>query len=68
MVVVVWFNDYRTTKMYKSQIFKFLKNLDTYAVNFKNVVGLEKAAQGAMIYFGSSLSKWFIIFLTQSEH
>lgn len=57
MVVVVWFNDYRTTKMYKSQIFKFLKNFDTYAVNFKNVVGLEKAAQEAMIYFGSSLSK-----------
>lgn len=53
MVIVVWFNDYRTTKIYRSQIFKFLQNYDNYSKNFGNVVGLQKAAHEALIYYGS---------------
>lgn len=52
MVVVVWFNDYRITKVYKTQIFKFLMNYDEFAKKFGKVVGLECAAKEALICYG----------------
>lgn len=57
MVIVVWFNDYRTTKMYRSQLFKFLNNFDEFAKKFDSVVGLEKAAKEALIFFGTMLQR-----------
>lgn len=57
MVVVVWFNDYRTTKIYKTQMFKFLQNFDLYAKNFDSTIGLECAAKEALIYYGSNIFK-----------
>lgn len=57
MVTVVWFNDYRTTKIYRTQIFKYLLNFDTYAKNFDRVVGLEKAAKEGLILYGEMASR-----------
>lgn len=54
MVLVVWFNDYRVTKVYKTQLFKFLLNFDTFAKNFDNSIGLKTAAREALMYFGNS--------------
>lgn len=56
MVIVVWFNDYRITKVYKTQLFKFLENFDTNAKNFDNSIGLKVAAQEALMYYGSVLA------------
>lgn len=57
MVVVVWFNDYRTTKLYRSQLYKFLPSFDEFAKKFNDHIGLEKAAKEGLIYFGSTLTK-----------
>lgn len=59
MVIVTWFNDYRTTKIYRTQLFKFLINYDEFSKKFGSTVGLEKAAHEALIYFGASLNKPF---------
>lgn len=34
MVIVTWFNVYRTTKIYRTQMFIFLTNLDLYALHW----------------------------------
>lgn len=57
MVIVVWFNDYRTTKIYRTQVFKFLIHFDTFAKSFDRVVGLKKAAQEGLIYYGSMIGR-----------
>lgn len=57
MVTVVWFNDYRTTKVYTTQIFKFLQHFDKFAVNFDKTIGLRKAAQEGLIYYGNTIEK-----------
>lgn len=54
-VVVVWFNDYRTTKVYHTQLFKFLNNFDEFAKRFHDTAGLKCAAQEALISFGQAL-------------
>lgn len=56
MAIVVWFNDYRTTKVYKTQLQKFLINFDTHAQNFDDNIGLKTAAQEALLYYGNALS------------
>lgn len=57
MATVIWFNDYRTTKVFKSQLFPFLKNFDQFAKQFDNSIGLKTAAQEALMYYGSMLQK-----------
>lgn len=52
MVVVIWFNDFRVTKVYKTQLFKFLKNFYKFAKSFDNSIGLKEAAQQALLYYG----------------
>lgn len=47
---VFWFNDYRTTNLYKSQVFKFYPNFDIFAEKFSSTVGLKDAAKEAMLY------------------
>lgn len=54
--IVVWFNDYRTTKIYKTQLFKFLPFFDRNSVNFDKTIGLKKAAQEGLIYYGNMMS------------
>lgn len=52
---VVWFNDYRRTKIFRTQMFKFLKHFDQFAVKFDDCVGLKTAAQEGFIYFGNGM-------------
>lgn len=56
-VEVVWFNDYRTTKVYKSQLFKFLIHFEEFAKKFDDTVGLKTAAQEGLIYYGNMMHK-----------
>lgn len=56
MVLVVWFNDYRCTKVFKSQLFKFLQNFDLFSKSFNQRIGLETAAREALIAYGQSMN------------
>lgn len=56
MAEVVWFNDYRRTKLYKTQLYKFLANFEKFAARFDDTVGLKTAAQEAMMLYGSNLN------------
>lgn len=49
MYEIRWYNDHRRTKVGKNQIFKFLPNFESFAVNFDKVVGVKAAALEAMI-------------------
>lgn len=53
---VEWFNDYRTSKLYRSQIFKFYPNYDIFSEKFSSSVGLESAAKEALCYIASKLN------------
>lgn len=55
MVIVKWFNDGRITKIYRTQMFKFLINYDKFAVNFDDAIGLKTAAREALYEFSDSL-------------
>lgn len=55
MATVIWFNDYRRTKLYKTQIFKFLVNFDEFSKRFNDTVGLETAAREALISYGNGI-------------
>lgn len=48
MVEVVWYNDFRVTKLYRSQIYKFGSNFTIFAEKFDTTVGLREAAEQAM--------------------
>lgn len=52
---VEWFNDYRTTKLYRSQVYKFYPNYDLFAEKFDKTVGLKTAANDALLYISSKL-------------
>lgn len=45
---VWWFNDYRTTNLYRSQIYKFPGCFDIFAEKFDTTVGLKDAVKEAM--------------------
>lgn len=47
---VYWFNDYRTSKIFRSQIYKFGPNFSMFSENFDNVPGLRQAAEEATVY------------------
>lgn len=52
MAEIVWCNDYRKTRLYRTQMFKFLPNFDKFAVKFDTTVGLETAAKEGLIRYG----------------
>lgn len=54
---VVWFNDYRRTNLFKTQLFKFIANFESYAKNFDKKIGLRTAAMEAMIIYGQRMNK-----------
>lgn len=54
---VYWFNDYRTSTVFKSQIFKFHPNFEQYAKEFQSHIGLETAAREALIYLARTENK-----------
>lgn len=47
---VIWYNDFRVTKLYRSQIYKFGPNFSIFAEKFDTTVGLKEAAEQAMLY------------------
>lgn len=47
---VEWFNDYRTTKLYRSQLFKFCPNFEIFSEKFTTTVGLKDATEEALHY------------------
>lgn len=49
---VIWYNDYRRSKIHKSQAFKFMKNFEEFAKKFDDVIGLKTAAFEAMYTYG----------------
>lgn len=57
MAVVFWLNDYRSTKVYQTQIFKFLERFDEFSKRFSDTVGLETAAREGLMLFSQQLHK-----------
>lgn len=55
--MLLWFNDYRKTKVFRTQLFKFLPNFDKFAVHFKKHLGLETAAKEALQCYGQNMFK-----------
>lgn len=55
MAEVVWMNDYRKTKLYRTQLWKFLVHFDEFAKRFNDTVGLEKAAKEALVLYGQTI-------------
>lgn len=54
---VFWFNDYRKSKIFRSQIYKFHDNFNSFSGKFTSSLGLETAAKEALIYLGTMNSK-----------
>lgn len=52
--IVVWFNDYRITKIYKTQMYKFIIHFDQFSKQFDEKVGLRVAAEEALRYYGTT--------------
>lgn len=50
LIEIYWFNDYRRSKVFRSQIFDFHKHFAEFAVDFDKHIGLEMAAKEALIY------------------
>lgn len=46
---VEWFNDYRTTNLFRTQLYKFESNFHTFAQKFSTSIALETAAKEALI-------------------
>lgn len=56
MVDIVWFNDYRKTKVYLTQLQFFFSYIGTYKPLFEKHVGLQCAVNEALIYIGSKIN------------
>lgn len=52
---IKWYNDYRRSKIHRTQAFKFLQNFEKYAVKFDHVIGLRTAAFEAMYEYRRQL-------------
>lgn len=50
LIEIFWFNDYRRSKVFRSQIFDFNEHFAQFAVELKNHIGLETAAKEALMY------------------
>lgn len=51
---IVWFNDYRRSNVFKTQIYKFYPNFERFSPTFSTHIGLETAAKEALIHLGSN--------------
>lgn len=56
MAEILWFNDYRRSKVYKSQLQRFLPNEEQHSKLFDGHIGLETAAKEAMLYIASKMN------------
>lgn len=55
MAVVIWFNDNRKTKVYRTQLYKFLANYEQFSINFDKHIGLKTATREALYSFSTTL-------------
>lgn len=55
-ITIVWFNDYRITKVHRGQLAEFKNVPDAILSKTKKNVRLEKAVKEAMIYYRSTVS------------
>lgn len=46
---VVWYNDYRVTKLYRSQVFKFTSNFSIFAEKIRNDGGIERGCRTSYV-------------------
>lgn len=51
---VVWFNDYRKSKLYRSQISKFHTHFIEFSVHFPKSIKVETAAKEALLYLSQN--------------
>lgn len=51
---VVWFNDYRKSKLFRTQLFKFCDNFEQFAQKFPTTIGLETAAKEALLLMAAA--------------
>lgn len=54
---VFWFNDYRKSKVFQTQIFDFHSNYKKFSEKAASLIGLETAIKEAIIYSVSKISK-----------
>lgn len=57
MCEIVWFNDYRRTKLHKGQLKNFVSDFENHRSNIPNYIGLEAAIKEALMYLASQLAK-----------
>lgn len=53
--LVFWLNDYRTTNLYLTKVFKFLPHFDEHSKKFSDHIGLECTAREGLILYGQRL-------------
>lgn len=53
-IEILWFNDYRRTKVFRTQLFKFYPNFNEFAQKFSSNIGLETAAKEALLYLSAN--------------
>lgn len=53
-IEIYWLNDYRTSKVFKTQIFKFHTNFELFSKNAEHRIGLETAIKEALLYLIST--------------
>lgn len=56
-IEVFWFNDYRVSKVFRSQLFKFEANFKTFGKKCEKDIKLGTATKEALIYLASKQSK-----------
>lgn len=52
---VYWFNDYRTTKLFRSQVYNYNQNYEIYTKKCETTIGLKTATREALMYIASKL-------------
>ena len=50
MYEIYWFSDYRRSKVFRLQVFKFLENFEKFAMKFDEVVDLKTAFEAMYTY------------------
>lgn len=53
-IEVVWFNDYRRSKLFRTQLFNFYENSQEFTKKCTSNVGLDTAVKEALIYLGNA--------------
>lgn len=55
-IEIVWFNDYRKSQMFRSQLFKFKSNFENFTKKCHTNAKLDTATKEAILYINSGMS------------